>query len=98
MEQNFEEFVTALLKSYEADPKQDIDAFIVKKHKEWDLLEEQEAVLKETLGYIDEFSEKNASLSEAKTNGKFRRQWLMEQMDNITDGRTYMKLRYSVFI
>lgn len=88
MEHNFEEFFTALLKSYEADANQDIDAIIVEKCKEWGLSDEQMAALEEALGYIDGFSERHVSLYEAKTGGKSRRQWLMEQMDDITGGRT----------
>ena len=88
MEQNFEMFLTTLLESYETNPAQDIDELIVKKCKEWSLTDEQVATLTEALGYIDEFSEKNVSLEEAKTDGKSRKQWLMEQMDEVTDGRT----------
>lgn len=88
MAQNFEAFLTALLESYETNPAQDIDELIIAKCKEWGLTDEQVATLKEALGYIDEFSEKNTSLEEAKAGGKSRKQWLMEQMDEVTDGRT----------
>ena len=69
MEQTFDTILTSLLESYENNPAQDIDALIEEKSKEWNLTEEQAALLKETNGYIDGFTENAASLEEAKADG-----------------------------
>lgn len=88
MEQTFETILTSLLESYENNPAQDIDALIEEKSKEWGLTEEQAALLKETNGYIDGFTENAASLEEAKADGKSRKRWMLEKIDNMTEGRS----------
>ena len=88
MEQTFDTILTSLLESYENNPAQDIDALIEEKSKGWGLTEEQAALLKETNGYIDGFTENAASLEEAKANGKSRKRWMLEKIDCITEGRS----------
>ncbi len=88
MEQTFDTILTSLLERYEDNPAQDIDALIEEKCKEWNLTEEQVALLKETNGYIDGFTENAASLDEAKADGKSRRRWMLEKIDSITEGRS----------
>ena len=88
MEQTFETILTSLLESYENNPAQDIDALIEEKSKEWGLTEEQAVLLKETNGYIDGFAENAASLEEAKADGKSRKRWMLEKIDNMTEGRS----------
>ena len=88
MEQTFDTILTSLLESYENNPAQDIDALVEEKSKEWGLTEEQAALLKETNGYIDGFTENAASLEEAKADGKSRKRWMLEKIDNMTEGRS----------
>ena len=88
MRQTFDTILTSLLEHYEDNPAQDIDALIEEKCKEWNLTEEQVALLKETNGYIDGFTENAASLDEAKADGKSRRRWMLEKIDSITEGRS----------
>lgn len=87
MEQTFDTILTSLLESYENNPAQDIDALIEEKSKGWGLTEEQAALLKETNGYIDGFTENAASLEEAKADGKSRKRWMLEKIDGMTEGR-----------
>ena len=88
MEQTFETILTSLLEAYENNPAQDIDVLIEEKCKEWNLPEEQVALLKETNALIDGFTENAASLETAKAEGKSRKRWMLEEIDRITDGRS----------
>ena len=88
MEQNFETILTSLLEAYENNPAQNIDALVEEKSKEWNLTDEQIALLKETNALIDGFTENAASLEEAKADGKSRKRWMLEKIDNMTEGRS----------
>lgn len=88
MEQNFETILTSLLEAYENNPAQNIDALVEEKSKEWNLTDEQIALLKETNALIDGFTENAASLEEAKADGKSRKRWMLEKIDSMTEGRS----------
>ena len=88
MEQTFENILTSLLEAYENNPAQDIDTLIEEKSKEWNLSEEQVALLKETNDLIDCFNEQAKSLEKAKADGWSRKRWMLNEMDRITDGRS----------
>lgn len=88
MEQTFENILTSLLEAYENNPAQDIDTLIEEKSKEWNLSEEQVALLKETNELIDSFNEQAKSLEKAKADGWSRKRWMLNEMDRITDGRS----------
>ena len=45
------------------------------------------ALLSETNEYIDDFAEKMTALQKAKEEGKSRKQWMLEEMDRILEGR-----------
>ena len=49
--------------------------------------EESMALLSETNEYIDGFAEKMTTLQKAKEEGKSRKQWMLEEMDRILEGR-----------
>ena len=49
--------------------------------------EEGKALLAETNEYIDGFAERMVSLQKAKEDGKSRKQWMLEEMDRIMEGR-----------
>ena len=57
MEQTFDTILTSLLESYESNPTQSLDTLINEKCKEWNLLEEQIALLKDIITYIDTFTD-----------------------------------------
>lgn len=86
MEQTFDTILTSLLESYESNPTQNIDTLINEKCKEWNLLEEQIALLKDIITYIDTFTDKTTSLENAKSEGKSRKRWMLEEIDKITEG------------
>ena len=88
MEQTFDTILASLLESYENTPTQDIDALIEEKIKEWGLTEEQAALVYETTGSMDGFSENAASGEEAKAEGKSRKRWMQEMIDGMTEGRS----------
>lgn len=88
MEQTFDTFLSSLLEAYEKNPAQDVDALIEKKCKEWGLPKEQMAFLKETNALIDDFTEKAASLQDAKEDGRSRKSWMLDEIDRITEERT----------
>ena len=85
MEQTFDTILTSLLESYESNPTQNIDTLI---NEKWNLLEEQIALLKDIITYIDTFTDKTTSLENAKSEGKSRKRWMLEEIDKITEGRS----------
>ncbi len=88
MEQTFDTILTSLLESYESNPTQSLDTLINEKCKEWNLLEEQIALLKDIITYIDTFTDKATSLENAKSEGKSRKRWMLEEIDKIIEGRS----------
>ena len=88
MENNFDSILTSLLESYENNPNKDIDAIISEKCNEMSLSEEGKALLKETNETIDAFTEKATSLAKAREEGETRKQWILNEMDKITEGRS----------
>ena len=83
MEQTFDTILTSLLESYESNPTQSIDTLINEKCKEWNLLEEQIALLKDIITYIDTFTDKATSLENAKSEGKSRKRWMLEELTKL---------------
>lgn len=88
MEQTFENILNSLMEAYENNPTHDIDAFVERKCKEWNLPEEQINLLKETNGLIDSFNEHANSMEKAKADGWSRKRWMLNEIDRITDGRS----------
>ncbi len=87
MSQNFEEILTSMLERLEENPNQDVNALIKDECEKMGVSEEGKALLAETNEYIDGFAERMASLQKAKENGKSRKQWMLEEMDRILQGR-----------
>lgn len=87
MSQNFEEILTSMLERLEENPNQDVNALIKDECEKMGVSEEGKALLAETNEYIDGFAERMASLQEAKEDGKSRKQWMLEEMDRILQGR-----------
>lgn len=87
MSQNFEEILTSMLERLEENPNQDVNALIKDECEKMGVSEEGKALLAETNEYIDGFAERMASLQKAKENGKSRKQWMLEEMDRIMEGR-----------
>lgn len=87
MAKNFDEILTSMLEQLENNPDQDIDVLVKDECEKMGVSEEGKALLSETNEYIDGFAERMASLQKAKENGKSRKQWMLEEMDRILEGR-----------
>ena len=87
MAQNFEEILTSMLERLDENPEQDVNALIKDECEKMGVSDEGKALLSETNEYIDGFAERMASLQKAKEGGKSRKQWMLEEIDRIMDGR-----------
>ena len=87
MAKNFDEILTSMLEQLENNPDQDIDVLVKDECEKMGVSEEGKALLSETNEYIDGFAERMASLQKAKEDGKSRKQWMLEEMDRILEGR-----------
>lgn len=87
MAKSFDEILTSMLEQLENNPDQDIEVLVKDQCERMGVSEEGKALLSETNGYIDGFAEKMAALQKAKEEGKSRKQWVLEEMDRILDGR-----------
>ena len=87
MPQTFEDILTSMLEQLENNPNQDIDVSVKDECEKMGVSEEGKALLSETNEYIDGFAERMASLQKAKEDGKSRKQWMLEEMDRILEGR-----------
>ena len=76
-----------MLEQLENNPDQDIDVLVKGECENMGVSEESMALLSETNEYIDGFAEKMATLQKAKEEGKSRKQWMLEEMDRILEGR-----------
>lgn len=87
MAKNFDEILTSMLEQLENNPDQDIEVLVKDECEKMGVSEKGKALLSETNEYIDGFAERMASLQKAKENGKSRKQWMLEEMDRILEGR-----------
>ena len=87
MLQTFDEILTSMLEQLENNPDQDIDVLVKDECEKMEVSEEGKALLSETNEYIDGFAERMASLQKAKEEGRSRKQWMLEEMDRILEGR-----------
>ena len=87
MARNFEEILTSMLERLDENPIRDIDVLIKDECEKTGVSEEGKALLAETNEYIDSFAERMASLQKAKEEGMSRKQWMLEEMDRILQGR-----------
>lgn len=76
-----------MLEQLENNPDLDIDVLVKDECEKMGVSDEGKALLSETNGYIDGFAERMASLQKAKEEGKSRKQWMLEEMDRILEGR-----------
>lgn len=76
-----------MLEQLENNPDQDIDVLVKGECENMGVSEESMALLSETNEYIDGYAEKMATLQKAKEEGKSRKQWMLEEMDRILEGR-----------
>ena len=87
MLQTFDEILTSMLEQLENNPDQDVDVLVKDECEKMGVSEEGKALLSETNEYIDGFAEKMAALQKAKEEGRSRKQWMLEEMDRILEGR-----------
>lgn len=83
----FDDILTSMLEQLENNPDQDIEVLVKDECEKMGASEKGKALLSETNEYIDGFAERMASLQKAKENGKSRKQWMLEEMDRILEGR-----------
>ena len=76
-----------MLEQLENNPDQDIEVLVKGECEKMGVSEESMALLSETNEYIDGFAEKMSALQKAKDEGKSRKQWMLEEMDRILEGR-----------
>lgn len=87
MTQSFEDILTSMLEQLENNPDQDVDVLVRDECEKMGVSEEGKALLSETNEYIDGFAEKMAALQKAKEEGRSRKQWMLEELDRILEGR-----------
>ena len=87
MAKSFDEILTSMLEQLENNPDQDIEVLVKDECERMGVAEEGKALLSETNEYRDGFAERMASLQKAKEEGKSRKQWMLEEMDRILEGR-----------
>ena len=87
MSQTFDDILTSMLEQLENNPDLDIDILVKDECEKMGVSEEGKALLSEANEYIDGFAEKMAALQTAKEEGKSRKQWMLEEMDRILEGR-----------
>ena len=87
MAKSFDEILTSMLEQLENNPDQDIEVLVKGECEKMGVSEESMALLSETNEYIDDFAEKMTALQKAKEEGKSRKQWMLEEMDRILEGR-----------
>ena len=87
MAKNFDEVLTSMLEQLENNPDQDIDVLVKGECEKMGVSEASMALLSETNEYIDGYAENMAALQKAKDEGKSRKQWMLEEMDRILEGR-----------
>ncbi len=87
MAKSFDEILTSMLELLENNPDQDIEVLVKDQCERMGVSEKGKALLSETNEYIDGFAERMASLQKAKEEGKSRKQWMLEEMDRILEGR-----------
>ena len=87
MAKSFDEILTSMLEQLENNPDQDIEVLVKDQCERMGVSEKGKALLSETNEYIDGFAERMASLQKAKEEGRSRKQWMLEEMDRILEGR-----------
>ena len=88
MEKEFDKVMISVLETYEKNSSLSIDEILDLVCKQHGLSEEDKKLLADTFAYLDAFTDKTASLAQAKAAGKSRQGWVLSQMDEILEGRT----------
>ena len=81
MNQTFEDILSKLLEWKEKCGNQDIVELLKEKKDELGLSDESMALILESFGYLDKFTEKSASLAEAQEEGISRKRWLTSDLE-----------------
>jgi len=85
MNQTFEDILSKLLDWKENSGNQDIVELLKEKKDELGLSDESMALILESFGYLDNFTEKSAALAEAQENGISRKRWLASDLGKSLD-------------
>lgn len=86
MNNEFEKILTSLLDGYQECG--DVNSVVNKILKENEATEECSDKIDDVNNLLDAFAQKAESLQQTKSEGKNRRQWMVSELDTITEGRS----------
>lgn len=88
MGNEFDKILISVLEIYENNTSLNLEEIIESICGQYDLSDKDKMLLADTFAYLDAFTDKTASLAQAKAAGKSRQGWVLSQMDEILEGRT----------
>lgn len=88
MNETFEDILTSTLEVLEQNPDMDINKLVDVQTKKYKTSEEAKATIEDTFACLDKFTELGHSLADARKEGLTRDQWLVQEIERMTEGRT----------
>lgn len=88
MNETFEDILTSTLEVLEQNPDMDINKLVDVQAEKFEMSEEAKVHLDDTFACLDKFTELGQSLADARKKGMTRDQWLVQEIECMTDGRT----------
>lgn len=88
MNETFEDILTSTLEVLEQNPDMDINKLVDVQTKKYKTSEEAKATIEDTFACLDKFTESGHSLADARKKGLTRDQWLVQEIERMTEGRT----------
>lgn len=88
MNETFEDILSSTLEAMEQNPDININQLVEMQTEKYQASEEAKVTLDDTFACIDKFAELGDSLAEARKEGKTRGQWLVQEIERMTEGRS----------
>lgn len=88
MNETFEDILTSTLEVLEQNPDIDINKLVDVQTEKYKTSEEAKATIDDTFACLDKFTELGHSLADARKEGLTRDQWLVQEIERMTEGRT----------
>ncbi len=88
MNETFEDILTSTLEVLEQNPDMDINKLVDVQAEKYGMSEEVKVTIDDTFACLDKFAELGQSLADARKDGLTREQWLVQQVERMTEGRT----------
>lgn len=88
MNETFEDILTSTLEVLEQNPDMDINKLVDIQAKKYEMSDEAKVTIDDTFTCLDKFAELEQSLADARKDGLTRDQWLVQQVERMTEGRT----------